>query len=103
MNPEDVDIHDTLIYRVVEDTEKDTLMFEVDYPIDWDQNVYERREIIFSDVLHYKVCEIPFSGPPTILNWSVVGVDHGRDVIRIDTNAGYRQLAYKKIWWSVFI
>ncbi len=93
----DIHFHDSVVYRVTESTEENSLSFEVDYPIDWDKGIYERKVIKFMDVLDYEVHEGPFVGPPTFLEWSIVGVDNGREVVRLETNAGYRQLAFKEV------
>lgn len=53
MKPEDVNFHDAVIYRVIEDTRTDSLSFEVDYPLNWEQNLFERKLITFTDVLNY--------------------------------------------------
>jgi hypothetical protein len=93
----DLHLHDVVLHRVIENTVDDTLSFEVDYPVDWDRNAFERRVIIFTDVLGYEVHEIPFAGSPTLLDWSLQGRESGRDVVRIETNAGYRQFAFKQV------
>ena len=97
MKLNDIHFHDSIIYRVTEDTEKDSLTFEVDYPVDWKRSIFKRRVITFSDVLNYEVHECAFSGAPTILDWSIVGTAIDRAIVRLETNAGYRQFAFKKV------
>ncbi len=93
----DLHLHDAVLHRVIESTVDDSLSFEVDYPVDWERGVFEPRVIIFTDVLGYEVHEGPFTGAPTLLEWTLQGHENGRDVIRIETNAGYRQFACKSV------
>lgn len=97
MKLDDIHFHDAIIRRVTENTEEDSLSFEVDYPVDWEKNTYEQRVIIFWDVLNYEVHEGPFAGPPTLLGWSIVGTSNDREIVRLETSAGHRQLAFKKV------
>ena len=94
MKLEDIHFHDSVIHRVSENPEEDSLSFEVDYPVDWENEVYERKIIKFSNVLNYLVNECPFAGKPTILDWSIVGNENDRDIVRLETNAGYRQFSF---------
>ena len=84
-----IHFHDTQILRVIEDCATDTLTMEVEYPVDWENNVFEKRLLVFDDVYSYQVFEGPFQGQPTILDAEIVGGD-GR--IRLNTNAGRREL-----------
>lgn len=93
MDISNIHFHDTALLRVVEDTTEDTLTFEVDYPTNWEANVFERRWIVFFDVLDYRVCEGPFQGSPTILDVQIIGPVAGRCHLQIDTNAGTRHLS----------
>jgi len=97
MKLEDIHFHDSLIHRVTENTKEDTLSFEVNYPVDWERESYERKIIKFTDVLNYQVHEGPFLGPPTFLEWFIVGNENDRDIVRLETNAGYRQLSFKNV------
>ena len=97
MESEDINWHDAILLEVLEDTGKDMLTFVVDYPVDWNAQRWEKRSIRFMDVLNYEVREAAFHGPPTILGASVIGRENGRKIIRVETNSGYRQLAFMKI------
>lgn len=88
-----IHFHDTQILKVIEDTTSDTFTMEVDYPVDWENNKFERRRIIFDDVLNYRVSEGAFQGPPTILDVKVISQDGQRTRIRLETNAGERELS----------
>ena len=92
MDLSEIHFHDCEIRRVVELPEADELLFEIFYPTDWENNMFEPRTLAFVDVLNYEVHEGPFSGAPTILD--VVVQEHGapRSLLRVETNAGYRSL-----------
>ncbi len=93
MDISNIHFHDTVILGVLVDTTEDTVTFEVDYPTDWDANIFERRWIVFEDVLDYRVSEGPFQGSPTILDVTIVEHLAPRYRIQIDTNAGTRHLS----------
>jgi len=97
MKLEDIHFHDSVIHRVIENPEADTLSFEVDYPLDWENNIFARKVIQFTDVLNYQVFESPFFGKPTFLEWSIVGSESDREIVRLETNAGFRQLSFKDV------
>ena len=93
MDISNIHFHDTRILRIVEETAQGTLTMEVDYPTDWDANIFERRWLVFDDVLGYRVCEGPFEGPPTILDVQIIDQVARRCSLQIDTNAGTRHLS----------
>jgi len=97
MNLNEIHFHDSILLRVIEETESDQLCLEVDYPTDWENNIYQRRTILFTDVLNYQVYEGAFHGSPTILGVSEISEENNRKLIQIDTNAGYRLLAFKHV------
>lgn len=97
MKLNDIHFHDSVIYQVIENTNEDSLSFLVDYPVDWENDVYERKEIKFIDFLNYQVHEGPFLGRPTFLDFSIVDSENERDIVRLETNAGYRQLSFKSV------
>ena len=45
-----VHIHDTTKHRLIENTDEDSLCFEVDYPVDWENNKFDKRMIKFTDI-----------------------------------------------------
>ena len=92
MNLSAIHFHDCRLKRVTEITASDDYLFEVEYPIDWEQNQFAPRTIVFRNVLEYSVHEGAFQGPPTLLD-VLVGEQVGRHYrLRIETNAGYRTL-----------
>ena len=88
-----IHFHDTQILRVIEDCVMNTLTMEVEYPVDWERNVFEKRLLVFDDVHSYQVFEQPFDGSPTILDAEVVATQGRWSRLRLDTNAGRRELS----------
>ena len=85
-------VHDGRLLQVVEDTLLDTLTMHVELPAsEWADNLVPRL-LVFDEVYGYMVYEGPFDGSPAILAMSIVG-EQGRWIrVRMDTNAGYREL-----------
>ena len=92
MELSEIHFHDSVLRRVIEVTEVDELHMEVEYPVDWQNEQYEPRTIVFKEVLDYEVHEGDVSGSPTILSVEQVGADAQRVALRIETSAGYRVL-----------
>jgi hypothetical protein len=92
-----IHFHDTRILKVIEDTENDILIMEVNYPVNWDDNEFEKRRLLFEDILNYQVNEIAFSGSPTILDVNILEEEERRTRIRLETNAGHRDLSCSAI------
>jgi hypothetical protein len=88
-----IHFHDTKILKVIEDTGDDLLTMVVDYPVDWNNNVFEKKRLVFENVLNFQVSEIAFHGSPTILDVKVLQEDEWGTRIRLETNAGYRDLS----------
>jgi hypothetical protein len=97
MKLEDIHFHDSELICVIEYPDVDDLVFEVNYPADWENNVFERRCIVFHDVLNYSVQEGPFVGPPTLLDAYTEGVVGDREKVTLQTNAGTRSLEYASV------
>jgi hypothetical protein len=102
-------IHDARIIKVIENTNSDTLDFILDYPVDWENNKFEKKILRFNDSLNYEIKEIPFSGSPSILEYKDYGELHyfigeGKNKIEIKrrkieliTNAGNRKIEYNSL------
>jgi hypothetical protein len=88
--------HDCELESVVEIPSKDMLVFNVQYPENWDQNIFVPKGIRFEEYHSQTVHEIPFEGNPTILSVRVESEDNGFTTIRIETNAGYRLVTAKR-------
>jgi len=98
VNISNIHFHDSRLLRALEDAAEDTLTFEVDYPTNWESNTFERRWIVFDDLLDYRVCEEPFQGAPTILDVEITDISPaGRCHLKIDTNAGTRYLSCTEV------
>jgi hypothetical protein len=93
----DIHFHDSKLVRVVELVEQHDLLFEVEYPVDWEHNVFESRVIAFRDVLYYRVAEGPFVGAPTLLDAYDCGQAEGNRQVTLQTNAGTRSLHFRAI------
>ncbi|OQP50882.1 hypothetical protein A4H97_03390 [Niastella yeongjuensis] len=65
---EHLSFHDSTILEVKEDTKTQALDFLLDYPTDWDNNIFENKILRFIDAIVYIKKEIPFLGPPAILS-----------------------------------
>ena len=107
MKIEDYSFHDSLILEVKENTTDQTLEFLFDFPVDWDNNIFAKRILRFKNII-YSVSEIPFAGPPAIMQINNFGITSqtfgtGRNVIEakrnkieIITNAGNRILKFSE-------
>jgi hypothetical protein len=96
MRLEDIHLHDSTIVRVIERPEASLLAFELDYPEDWESEVYVAKTLIFREALGYAVEEGPFSGNPTLLD-AHVSQQGNRFGVVLDTNAGHRRLTYSAV------
>jgi hypothetical protein len=88
-----IHFHDSRILKIVEDPENDVLTMEVNYPVDWNNNRFEKRRLVFENALNYQVTEIDFYGAPTILDAKVLFEEPRRTRIRLETNAGHRDIS----------
>jgi hypothetical protein len=93
----DIHFHDSRLIRVVELAVSHDLLFEVEYPVDWENNVFKARVIAFRDVLNYRVDEGPFWGAPTLLDVYDEGQAEGYRRVTLRTNAGTRSLCFKAV------
>lgn len=92
MKISDVYVHDAQLYRVIEDVEACTLTMVVDLPILECDEQQEPRLLVFDDAYNYQVHEQPWEGLVTILDMQIVGKHARWHHVRIETNAGYREL-----------
>ncbi len=107
MNINDFDFHDSAILSVTENTQKHYLDFLLEFPIKWEDNIFELKILRFNEVIFYTVDEIPFFGQPTILEIINLGqitkswgtgrnlMEAKRLKIEIQTNAGNRLIEYE--------
>ena len=92
MKISDIYVHDAQLHRVIEDIEADTLTMEVELPILERDEQQEPRLLVFDDAYNYQVFEQPWHGLVTILDMHIVGEQGRWHHVRIETNAGYREL-----------
>ena len=93
----DIHFHDSRLIRVVELAERHDLLFVVEYPVDWENNVFKARVIAFRDVLNYRVDEGPFWGALTLLDAYDEGQEGDYRRVTLQTNAGTRSLCFKTV------
>ena len=92
MEISEIYVHDAQLHRVIEDIEADTVTMEVELPILERNEEQEPRLLVFDDAYNYQVFEQPWTGLVTILDMHVVGEKGRSRQVRIETNAGYREL-----------
>ncbi len=97
MKLSDIHFHDSVLNAVIENTVIDELRFDVDYPTDWDNNVFSQAYIVFSNVKEYEIHEIPFDGSPIIMGYEIISEADNRCKVKLNTNAGYRMFSYEKV------
>ena len=85
-------VHDGRLLRVIEDTERNTLTMEVELPASPECDDLVPRLLVFEDVFGYQVFDGPFEGIPAILDMQIVGEQGRWWQVRVDTNAGRREL-----------
>jgi hypothetical protein len=89
---EDIHWHDSLILGVRITPEKDRIEMKLLYPENWRSNSFAERTVVFENAYGYKEFEGPFEGSPTILSAEVVARHERWSQVRIETNAGYREV-----------
>ena len=97
MSIEDIHWHDSIILGVTLLPEAATLQLRLAYVEDWEHDRYADRTVLFADTYGYKEFEGPFVGCPTVLGADIVGHHTEWKLLRIDTNAGYRELLFKAV------
>lgn len=65
---DEISFHDSQILKVIENSNGQILEFIINFPSNWEENIFEHKVLKFEGVIFYNVEEIPFSGLPTILN-----------------------------------
>ena len=89
--------HDFEIESVVEIPSKDQLIYNIQYPEDWDKNIFVPMRFTFNGYHSLSIEEMPFEGNPTILAVSVVKEADGFTTIKLETNAGDRHVTAKSL------
>jgi hypothetical protein len=106
---DEISFHDSVILSVTENTKDQTLDFELDYFVDWENQVSEKKVLQFQEVIFYVKKEIPFAGMPTILEIkqmashkhtyknAVGSIEISRYKIEMITNAGSRFIEFSDV------
>lgn len=89
--------HDSLILEVRLLPECDIVKMRLLYPEHWESNTFVERFVTFTDAYGYKEFEGPIEGNPTILGASIVGSNGEWHLVRLETNAGYREVYCKEV------
>jgi hypothetical protein len=87
--------HDSEIESVIEIPARDELIYNIQYPENWDQNIFVPKAVTFSGYHSHAIEEMPFEGNPTILAISVVKEEGCFITIKLETNAGNRYITAK--------
>ncbi len=87
--------HDSEIESVIEIPAKDQLIYNVQYPENWDKNIFVPKAITFIGYHSHSIEEMPFEGNPTILAALTVKKESGFTTIKLETNAGNRYITAK--------
>ena len=91
MNFNDYFLHDATVLKVIEYPETQTFDFHINYPINWEENIFEPKIIRFNNVTLYHHNEIRFNGLPTILKVDIIN----ELKIALITNSGERIIEFE--------
>ena len=97
--------HDSEIESVIEIPATDELIYNIQYPESWDQNIFVPKEVRFSGYRSHAVEEMPFEGNPTILAASIESESSGYIVIKFvaeELDLIINSLPFEAIWESFF-
>jgi hypothetical protein len=92
-----IHFQDARIVRVIEDVDRRKLTFEVSYPMTEGDSDFPRGKLIFEWCSRYLVAEGNGSGEPVIQRAEVVEVQPHRQMIRIYTDCGIREVTCKRV------
>ena len=85
-------VHDARLYRVIEDLREQTVTMEVELPILERGEALEPRLLVFENAYNHQVFEQAWQGLVTILAMHVIERQGSWQRVRIETNAGCREL-----------
>lgn len=95
-NLNEIHWHDSVIESVIEPPEDDELIYNIQYPENWEQNIFAPKAITFSGYHSHQVKEMPFDGNSTILVVKLISEKDGFSTIPLETNAGDRFVTAKR-------
>jgi hypothetical protein len=94
---EEVHWHDCVIDSVLISPVAEHVELHVDYPVNWEGNQFTLGVLRFLEAYGYKENEGPFVGAPTILDATSATQQNGWQLVRLETNAGFREVFCKGI------
>jgi len=94
---EEIHWHDCMIRSVLILPVVGQVELHIDYPVNWEESKWEPRVLKFLDAYGYKEHEGSFAGTPTILSATSSTQQNGWQLVRLDTNAGFREIFCKGI------
>jgi hypothetical protein len=83
------------IVRVIENGDRDCLIYEVSYPIPDGGSDFPQRKLVFFSCSRYSVDEPRGAGEPTIQRIEVIETDPDRMTIRVHTDHGVREVTFR--------
>ena len=89
---DDVHWHDSLILYVRLVPERDRVEMRLLYPEEWRSNMFSEQTVVFENAYGYREFEGPIEGSPTILSASISSTSEQWSLVRLETNAGYREV-----------
>lgn len=89
---EDIHWHDSLILYVRLIPEHNRVEMRLLYLEEWRHNTFSEQTVVFENAYGYKEFEGPIEGSPTILSASISGGNDQWSLVRLETNAGYREV-----------
>jgi hypothetical protein len=83
------------IVRVIENSDRDCLIYEVSYPIPDGGSDFPQRKLVFFSCRRYSVDEPQGAGEPTIQRVEVIDTDPDRMTVRMHTDHGVREVTFR--------
>ncbi len=87
--------HDSEIESVFENPSMDELIYNIQYPENWDENIFVPKSITFFGYHSHSVEEMPFEGNPTILSVVIISEIDNFVTLKLETTAGNRFITAK--------
>lgn len=97
INLSDICFHDATILRVVELPQTSKLLFYVDYPVDWENDIFKPRVIAFRGVMEYRVDEGWCEGCPVLLGYDEFAGRNGWKGVILNTSHGTRRFLFREV------
>ena len=105
---DEISFHDAAILEVKEDTFNQTIDFLLDFPTDWENNIFEKKVLRFKGVVFYLKKEMPFSGYTTIMEIALNDDEPSYNILpsvfeptkykaKINTTAGIRLIEFSSV------